>query len=145
MNTISVPLENNTRKQTSYQVCQSKVCGDRWVGKVKTSESSRCRKYCHISFAPYLSLISMHFSHCIVLDSSSLQWMALWGLPLSASYEFPVFCFIIRNGKTNNVQETILMSSDRYLHDESLAENKTFHPVILGLDITANSKQHQTL
>ncbi|CAB1425118.1 unnamed protein product [Pleuronectes platessa] len=29
MNTISVPLENNTPKQTSHQVCQSKVCGDR--------------------------------------------------------------------------------------------------------------------
>lgn len=29
MDTISVPLENNTQMHTSYQVCQSKVCGDR--------------------------------------------------------------------------------------------------------------------
>ncbi|KAK2824000.1 hypothetical protein Q5P01_021175 [Channa striata] len=29
MDTISVPLENNTQMHTSYQVCQSKVCNDR--------------------------------------------------------------------------------------------------------------------
>ncbi|KAM6998058.1 molybdenum cofactor sulfurase isoform 2-T2 [Tautogolabrus adspersus] len=29
MDTISVPLEKNTQMRTSYQVCQSKVCGDR--------------------------------------------------------------------------------------------------------------------
>ncbi|XP_041803884.1 molybdenum cofactor sulfurase [Chelmon rostratus] len=29
MDTISVPLENNTQMHTSYQVCQSKVCADR--------------------------------------------------------------------------------------------------------------------
>ncbi|KAM3605669.1 uncharacterized protein V6R79_002657 [Siganus canaliculatus] len=29
MDTISVPLENKTRMRTSYEVCQSKVCGDR--------------------------------------------------------------------------------------------------------------------
>ncbi|XP_010765124.1 molybdenum cofactor sulfurase [Notothenia coriiceps] len=29
MDTISVPLENNTQTHTSYRVCQSKVCGDR--------------------------------------------------------------------------------------------------------------------
>uniref|UniRef100_UPI0037E87810 molybdenum cofactor sulfurase n=1 Tax=Semicossyphus pulcher TaxID=241346 RepID=UPI0037E87810 len=29
MDTISVPLEQNTPMNTSYQVCQSKVCGDR--------------------------------------------------------------------------------------------------------------------
>ncbi|XP_029306037.1 molybdenum cofactor sulfurase [Cottoperca gobio] len=29
MDTISVPLENNTQMHTSYRVCQSKVCGDR--------------------------------------------------------------------------------------------------------------------
>ncbi|XP_068424391.1 molybdenum cofactor sulfurase isoform X2 [Clinocottus analis] len=29
MDTISVPLENNTQTHASYQVCQSKVCGDR--------------------------------------------------------------------------------------------------------------------
>ncbi|XP_070833976.1 molybdenum cofactor sulfurase [Chaetodon trifascialis] len=29
MDTISVPLENNTQMHTSHQVCQSKVCGDR--------------------------------------------------------------------------------------------------------------------
>ncbi|GLD56072.1 molybdenum cofactor sulfurase isoform X1 [Lates japonicus] len=29
MDTISVPLENSTRKHTSHRVCQSKVCGDR--------------------------------------------------------------------------------------------------------------------
>ncbi|XP_076599323.1 molybdenum cofactor sulfurase [Chaetodon auriga] len=29
MDTISVPLENNTQMHTSYEVCQSKVCGDR--------------------------------------------------------------------------------------------------------------------
>ncbi|KAM7385938.1 hypothetical protein PAMP_001978 [Pampus punctatissimus] len=29
METISVPLENNTQMYTSYRVCQSKVCGDR--------------------------------------------------------------------------------------------------------------------
>ncbi|XP_049927020.1 molybdenum cofactor sulfurase isoform X1 [Epinephelus moara] len=29
MDTISVPLESNNKMHTSYQVCQSKVCGDR--------------------------------------------------------------------------------------------------------------------
>ncbi|XP_059179865.1 molybdenum cofactor sulfurase [Centropristis striata] len=29
MDTISVPLENNTQMHTSHRVCQSKVCGDR--------------------------------------------------------------------------------------------------------------------
>ncbi|XP_054455993.1 molybdenum cofactor sulfurase [Anoplopoma fimbria] len=29
MDSISVPLENNTQMHTSYRVCQSKVCGDR--------------------------------------------------------------------------------------------------------------------
>uniref|UniRef100_A0A8D3AQV7 Molybdenum cofactor sulfurase n=1 Tax=Scophthalmus maximus TaxID=52904 RepID=A0A8D3AQV7_SCOMX len=29
MDTISVPLDNNTQTHTSFQVCQSKVCGDR--------------------------------------------------------------------------------------------------------------------
>lgn len=29
MDTISVPLENNTQMHTTYRVCQSKVCGDR--------------------------------------------------------------------------------------------------------------------
>lgn len=29
MNVISVPLESNAEVHTSYQVCQSKVCGDR--------------------------------------------------------------------------------------------------------------------
>ncbi|KAM9344702.1 molybdenum cofactor sulfurase [Symphorus nematophorus] len=29
MDTISVPLENNTQTHTRYKVCQSKVCGDR--------------------------------------------------------------------------------------------------------------------
>lgn len=29
MNAISVPLESTAEIHTSYQVCQSKVCGDR--------------------------------------------------------------------------------------------------------------------
>lgn len=44
MDTISVPLDDNSQMHRSYRVCQSKVCGDRWAGNFQTSERSSWRK-----------------------------------------------------------------------------------------------------
>lgn len=50
MDTISVPLENYTPVHTRQRVCQSKVCGDRWVGIFKKLEPFRTKVRRHVAY-----------------------------------------------------------------------------------------------
>lgn len=133
MDTISVPLENNTQMHTRSQVCQSKVCGDRWAGSVKTSECSSCGKCCD-TYHLFLifPLVSVHSLTPLFL---MLPSYSEWHYKASCSADFIWNSgYAIFNEKTNNAQGMILIFSDTCMMCHT-----AFHPVILGLQVAASN------
>lgn len=125
METISVPLEHNSTMHTSYQACQSKVCGDRWAGSVKTCKGGSWRKHCETNLLSCLSLISDSAWLCLSIVDGDIRPPALsfiWILSVIYYFNKRKQCW-----------------SDDNSHK---LQKKPVHPVILGLDVTANRK-HQ--